>query len=129
MRVAKKKKHNSNEKAAQSQGSFNEHLVGRALHPRKCAALATYGSRALSHEAFSRMVACHRFCLLSLLWSYGEFLFFMVQSYQPSIDVKEANPNFVMTALILFFETQRAVGDGSSAVHADLPFSHGAWWF
>ena len=65
------------------------------------------------------------------MWSYGEIIFFKFYFSrsvipcrtvnQPSIHVKEMDPNFVVTTLILFLETQRAVRDGEGAVHADLP--------
>ena len=50
----------------------------------------------------------------SLLWSYGEILAFRTVN-QPSIDVREVDPNFVVATLILLLETQRAVGDGKGA--------------
>ena len=65
----------------------------------------------LYHE---RVVAVERVRLFSLLWSYGEILAFRTVN-QPSIDVREVDPNFVVATLILLLETQRAVGDGKGA--------------
>ena len=39
------------------------------------------------------------------------------------------DPNFVVATLIFFLETQRAVGYGEGAVHADLPFFFRTKWF
>ena len=76
----------------------------------------------LYHE---RVVAVERVHLFSLLWSYGEILAFRFNFRdlssrcrtvnQPSIDVREVDPNFVVATVILFLETQRAVGDGKGA--------------
>ena len=65
----------------------------------------------LYHE---RVVAVELVRLFSLLWSYGEILSFRTVN-QPSIDVREVDPNFVVATLILLLETQRAVGDGKGA--------------
>ena len=79
----------------------------------------------LYHE---RVVAVERVRLFSLLWSYGEILAFRTVN-QPSIDVREVDPNFVLATLILFVETQRAVGDGKGSMHPDLPFCVRTQWF
>ena len=76
----------------------------------------------LYHE---RVVAVERVRLFSLLWSYGEILAFRTVN-QPSIDVREVDPNFVVATLILLLETQRS---GMVKAHADLPFCVRTQWF
>ena len=39
---------------------------------------------------------------------------------QSGVDVAEVDPNFTMATLILFLETQRAVGDSEDSVTSDL---------
>ena len=74
----------------------------------------------LYHE---RVVAVERVRLFSLLWSYGEILAFRTVN-QPSSDVREVDPNFVVATLILFLETQRAVGDGKGARELAILFQN-----
>ena len=64
-----------------------------------------------------------------MLWSYGEFLLSDIGRRcftgnaidQSGVDVEEVDPNFMTATLILFLETQRAVGDGEGSMHTDLP--------
>ena len=130
-----------------TEDSFFQHLDGRS-QPRKPHA-AMWMTRLLrvnghkSSELFlflNIVVNGHVLTalLLSLLWSYSEFLFlrlgrsiFVITGCainQPRIDVEGVNPNFVMAPLICTPDAKRIVRDFEGTMHANVPLSLEPRW-
>ena len=71
----------------------------------------------------------HQYCLFSLLWSYGEFLFFTGCAVNKScVDVQEMNPNFVAAALVCNLDAKCFVRNFERTVHANMPLGFRPRW-
>ena len=127
-----------------TEDSFFQHLDGRS-QPRKPHAviwmtrlLRVNGHRSAELFPFLTVVVNGHVLialLLSLLWSYSEFLFlrlgrsiFVITGCainQPRTDVEEVHPNFLMAPLICTPDAKRIVRDFEGTIHANMPLSLG----
>ena len=130
-----------------TEDSFFQHLDGRS-QPHKphvviwmTRFLRVNGHRSSELSLFLNIVVNGHVLtalLLSLLWSYSEFLFLRLGRSifvftgcainQPRIDVEEVNPNFVMAPLICTPYAKRIVRDFEGTMHVNVPLSLGPRW-